>query len=123
MNETLLALETKDLGNISGIGPLGNPGADPNSLFEQLVSKTIGFLTIIAILWFILQIIFASYSWITSGSDPKAVSAAQQKISQAIVGLIVVFAALVIVGAIGYLLGVDALNIAKALNSLRLGGE
>lgn len=120
----LLAGETR-LGEIKGPGPLGDPNAAAGgalALLQKLLSNIIGFLTIGAILWFTLQIIFAGYSWITSAGDPKAVAAAREKILFGIVGLVVVFGALVLVSLIGSLLGVDVLNIQEALKAVKIGG-
>ncbi|MBI2267931.1 MAG: hypothetical protein HYU80_00580 [Candidatus Blackburnbacteria bacterium] len=113
---TLLA-ETK-LGDIRGFGPLGNPTDNPFNLLQKLLSSVIGFLTIGAIIWFTLQVIFGAYSWITSSGDPKGVNAAREKILFGIVGLIIVFSALVVISVIGFLLGVDVLNIENSLKTI-----
>lgn len=117
----LLAGETR-LGEIKGPGPLGDPNAAVGgalALLQKFLSNIIGFLTIGAILWFTLQIIFGGYGWITAGGDPKGVAAARDKILHAIVGMIIVFGALVLVSLIGFLLGVDVLNIQESLENLR----
>lgn len=117
----LLAGEV-ELGPVQGIpgtGPLANPTNDPFGTLQKLLSGVIGFLTVGAILWFVLQIIFASYSWITSAGDPKAVGQAREKILFGAVGLIVVLGALVLVSLIGFLLGVpNILNIGELLGKL-----
>lgn len=114
---TTLLAETK-LGDIRGFGPLGDPTDNPFGLLQKLLSSVIGFLTIGAIIWFTLQIIFGAYSWMTGAGDAKAVAQARDKILFGIVGLIIVFGALVVVSVIGFLLGVDVLNIKNSLDNI-----
>lgn len=98
------------LGPIRGIGPLGFENlpsvSNAPALFTNTLSKIVGVLTVAAILWFVLQIILASYSWMSAGGDAKAVENARSKLTNAIVGLIVVFFALVLASVIGFLLGI-----------------
>lgn len=101
--------DTLKLGPIRGIGPIGFETGDPSqapTLFASTLSKIIGVLTVAAILWFVLQIILASYGWMSAGGDAKAIENARSKLTNAIVGLIVVFFALVLASVIGFLLGI-----------------
>ena len=56
---------------------LTGPGIDPNKYgtpvgtFEKLVSNIIGILTLVAVLWFALQIIFAGLGMIGAQGDEK----------------------------------------------------
>lgn len=115
------------LGTIRGFGKLGFEGQgeipQAGGLLETLLSSIIGFLTIGAILWFVVQIIIGGYGLMTSGGDPKGAADARQRIINAITGLVVVFIALVFVSVIGYLLGIDVLKIGCFLNGLQIGGS
>ncbi|OGG06976.1 hypothetical protein A3D05_02410 [Candidatus Gottesmanbacteria bacterium RIFCSPHIGHO2_02_FULL_40_24] len=114
------------LGCGGGLGPIAaalcniNPG-DTSKVGTRLniaISGIIGFLTIIAALWFVIQFIIAGFNWINAGGDKSAAQAAQQKITNAIVGLLIVVLAWVIAGLLGVLLGIDILNPGAMLQKL-----
>ncbi|TSC87668.1 MAG: Uncharacterized protein G01um10145_971 [Microgenomates group bacterium Gr01-1014_5] len=107
-------------GNVSGIGPLGNP-TDVFSELPKLVSTIIGVMTVSAILWFIFQFILGGYKWISSAGDSKTLEAARTQLTQAIVGLIIVFGTLVLVSVLGNAFGVDVLNLERMLRQLGPG--
>mgnify|MGYP001561311818 FL=1 len=117
-NLNLIADES--LGNIRGLGPLGDP-QQPGALLEKLVSNVVGFMTVGGILWFTIQIIIAGYGWMTSGGDVKAAADARTRVINALIGLVVVFGALVLVSVVGYLLGVDVLKIGCFVDNLSIG--
>lgn len=110
----LVGLIPQPLGNIRGIGPLGlenkNPCEAP-ALFENVLSTTVGVLTASAIIWFIFQFIIGAFDWISAGGDSKAIEAARKRLTNAAIGLAIALGALVIVSVIGFLLGIDILNI------------
>ena len=87
----------------SRTGKVGN-------VFNKVVSGFIGFLTLIASLWFGLQIILSGYDWISSGGDKGKIETARNKITYSIIGLTIVVSAWVIISLIGKMLGLDILN-------------
>lgn len=111
------------LGEIKGFGPLGDPttfSEGTGGLLEKLLSNIIGFLTVGAILWFVVQVIIGGYGLMTAGGDPKGAADARQRIINSVIGLVVVFVALVFVSVIGFLLGVDVLKIGNFINNLSI---
>ncbi|OGG03900.1 hypothetical protein A2W14_05515 [Candidatus Gottesmanbacteria bacterium RBG_16_37_8] len=90
-----------------------------NSL-NRLVSGIIGFLTMIAALWFLFQFIIAGFNWINAGGDKGAAQAAREKITNAVVGLLVVVSAWVLVALLGSLIGLDILNPGAVLQNLKI---
>lgn len=92
-----------------GIAPnLTNP-AEP---MEKFISQFIGILTIIGVIYFILQIIFAGYSMMSSQGDPKKIEAGRSRLTNGILGLTIVVVALGVGAFIATLLGIkDPLNI------------
>jgi hypothetical protein len=124
MQTYLLAVSTgTSIGNITGIGPLGNV-ADTStgtafSLFELLVSNIIGALTVIASIWFIYQIILASISWISSNGDKQNIQTAQKRLTNSFLGLLVAVMAYSVTALIGKFLGMPGIfNVAATLNTL-----
>ena len=120
-NSTNLVAES--LGEIKGFGPLGDPTSlteGARGLLEKLLSNIIGFMTVGAILWFIVQIVIGGYSLMTAGGDPKGAADARQGITNAVIGLVVVFIALVFISVIGFLMGIDILKIDDFINNLSI---
>lgn len=111
-----------------GFGPIAqffcdNPTASSVQTGERLnkvVSSILGFLTIVAALWFLFQILLAGYAWISAGGDTEKTTEAWHKITNGVIGLIIVVAAWVIVGLIGSLIGLDILNPGKVIGNLTL---
>lgn len=87
---------------------------------NTILSKIIGFLTIVASLWFVIQVIIGGYQWISSGGDKHGVEQARDKMTWAFVGLLVVVLGWVIAGLLGKILGLDILNPGSILPSLTL---
>lgn len=85
---------------------------------NAVISSLIGFLTIVAGLWFLFQFIIAGYQWINSQGDKNNTQAAQDKITNSLIGLIIIVIAWVIIGTIGKILGLDLLNPGAAMNAL-----
>ena len=76
----------------------------------QLISALVGTILIIAALLEFLYLILGGISWITSGGDKAAMETARNKITHAIVGLIIVGAAWAIMVLIQNFLGVTILG-------------
>lgn len=76
----------------------------------QLISALVGTLLIIAALLAFLYLILGGISWITSGGDKAAMEAARNKITHAIVGLIIVGAAWAIMVLVQSFLGIEVIG-------------
>lgn len=121
-----LAPQPTSLGPIRGIGPLGLEGkasSEGQEVFVQIISNIVGFLTVVAIIWFVFQFILGAMSWITSGGDAKAVESAKGKLTNAIVGIVIILVAMVIMSAIGALLGIDIFNLGEFITTLTPGNK
>jgi len=108
-------------GGLHGPGPIGTPPTKIADLGEKLslvISVLVGLLSIGAGLWFLGQTIMAGYAYMTAGSDKEKVRQASQKLTQSVVGLIIVILATFLVNFLGYILRIDFLDIAGALQKL-----
>jgi hypothetical protein len=85
---------------LEGIGAGEAPG-----ILDDVLSIIIGTMTTIAAIWFVFQIIIGAYGWMSAGGDKAAVQNAQKKITNGLIGLIIVVAAIFILDFVGYLLG------------------
>jgi len=85
---------------------------------NKVVSTIIGFLTIIAALWFLFQFIIAGFQWIGAGGDKNNTTAARDKITNSLIGLLIVVIAWAVIGVVGKVLGLDILNPGEILQTL-----
>lgn len=85
---------------------------------NKVVSGIIGFLTVVASLWFGLQLILAGYDWISSSGDKSKIETAQNKIVYSLIGIIIITTAWVLIGLIGTLMGLNILNPGEILKSI-----
>jgi hypothetical protein len=127
---------TKGLGCGGGFGPIaeflcgltggGNAAAQAankeavGNKFNAVLGVIIGVITLVAGLWFLFQFIIGGLNYLSAGGDKHAVEAAQQRLQNAIVGLIIVIIATVVVGLFGTILGLDILNPGAWITTLGL---
>lgn len=94
-----------------GIGPLGldvpGGGAAAGSIFNKFISSTIGLMTVIAAIWFVFLLITGAYGIMSAGGDKAALETARKRITNGVVGFVVVIAAIFIIEFIGSLIGFD----------------
>lgn len=120
MNNLLADINIAPNGGFTGFGPLGQKGNLGNNsfiTFTGFISSVVGIMTIVAIIWFVFLFIGGAISYMTSGGDKGAVEAARKKITNGIVGLVIVIISIFIIQLIGYFLGIpDILNLVSLLN-------
>lgn len=80
------------------------------SSIGQLISALVGTLLIIAALLAFIYLILGGISWITSGGDKAGMESARNKITHAIVGLIIVGAAWAIMVLVQQFLGIEIIG-------------
>lgn len=112
------------LGNLTGFGPLGliatllspNDVTPATTKLAAVLSAVIGIITICAGFWFLLQILIAGFSYITAGGDKNKIQESQHKITNALIGMIIVIGAYALTALLGKILGIpDILNIGQAI--------
>lgn len=98
------------------------PNVQINSI-GTLISSALSILLIIAAIAAFLFLILGGIQWITSGGDKAGLEAARNKITNAIVGLVIVAAAWAVMLLVTQFLGIEGLfspgglNIPKAFDS------
>jgi hypothetical protein len=95
----------------TGVDVVGGP-------ITQFISNFLGFITGLAGIMFLIYLIFAGLSWVSSGGDKGKVEAARNQMTQAALGLVVVIAAYAIAGVVGKVLGLDILNPVNVIRSI-----
>jgi hypothetical protein len=76
----------------------------------KLIQAVVGTLLIVSALLAFLYLILGGIQWITSGGDKSGMEAARNKITHAIVGLIIVGASWAIMTLVQNFLGISILN-------------
>lgn len=118
--KNLLAQNEIPIGNLS-TGNAGINSADPVKTFAQVLSSTIGLLTVIAALYFMFTLITGAIEIISSGGDKGSYENARKKITTGVIGLIVVIAAMFLMDLITDLLGISSiLDIGQQITKIRL---
>lgn len=108
-------------GGFKGFGPLGLEGGESApAVFTKFISSTIGLMTIIAIIWFVILMIMGAIGIISSGGDKASLESARKRITTGIVGFIMVVAAIFIVQLIGRIIGIpDLLDLPSLLEKIQ----
>ena len=84
----------------------------PFTEMGRLLSNALGLLFFFAGMLAFIFILIGGIQWITAGGDAKAASAARDRITAAVVGLLVVVAAFAITLILGQVFGIDIFNFA-----------
>lgn len=122
----LAADEGLRLGTFRGIGGylpeveeggLGTTG----TVFGRFFSNILGFLTLLAGIFFLIYFLVGGLSWLTSSGKSEQVEKAKQSMTNAAIGLIIVVAAYGIAFIIGTVLGLDILNIGASIQKIGAG--
>lgn len=107
-----------------GFGKLGLEGVDPSesgNVFSQIISSAIGIITIVAVIWFTIQLLLGAIGMISSGGDKGKNEQARAKITSALTGLVVVIAGVFITNLVGTLLGFpNILDVSSLIGGLKL---
>ncbi len=109
-----------------GLGPFGNIGKSSDKYAGitsalDTVSSIVGFMTIVAGIWFLFMLLFAGYEWISAGGDTKKIGSARDRITHAFTGLVIVVGAWSLLAVAGQFFGYDILvNPRDVINNLGL---
>jgi hypothetical protein len=87
-------------------GPGINPGANGTLALEKIVSQIIGILTIVAVIFFTIQIIIAGYGFISAEGDEKKMEIARKSLTNGVLGLIIVVVAVGLGSLLALLAGI-----------------
>jgi hypothetical protein len=103
--------------------PLTGPGiqvGDSTTQLEKVISTVIGFLSVVAVIFFVIQIILAGYGFISASGDEKKMEISRKKITEGIIGLTVVIVALGFGALMASILGLgDIFNLNSVTNLLK----
>lgn len=99
-----------EYGQISGFGfNPGTTGETATIRLESIISNIIGFLSVIAVIYFVFQIILAGYAFLSSRGDEKKMMDARSRLTNGILGLTIVIVALGLAALLASLLGLESI--------------
>jgi hypothetical protein len=105
-------------GNGAGLGPFaGKTLSSPLGSILDYVSSIVGIMTIFASIWFLFQILYAGYEWISAGGDTKKIASSRDRITHAFMGLTIVVGSWSLLAVAGQFFGYNTLVDPNALNS------
>ena len=82
-------------------------GKTATTQLEDTISMVIGFLTIIGVIYFAIQIILAGYSFLSSQGDKAKLEESRKKLTNSVIGLTVIVVAMGVAALLAGLLGLD----------------
>jgi len=95
-----------------GIGSLDTGRSDRGLTFiQKLIPSLIGLAFVGGVLIFFFMLLLAAIQWVSSGGDKAAVEGARGRLSNALVGLVILFAAFAIVKLVENFFGISILAI------------
>lgn len=101
---SVFAADKIDLGAPKGFENLGK------ITITTIISGAIRLVLILASLVFFFMLVWGGIQWMLSGGDKNAAEAARSKITNALIGLVIVFSAWAIMALIKNLFGVDIMG-------------
>lgn len=118
----------------ASLGPIGGTGLGPFGTISttdkyagatdviNTISSIVGILTVSACIWFLLQVLFGGYEWMSAGGDTKKIEAARNRITNAFIGIVIVVGSWSLLAVIGQFFGFDTLATPiQFINTLGLG--
>jgi hypothetical protein len=100
-----------DLGTINPpAGTIPDTGGDPTGFVAGFIRNGIWLLIITAFIVALIWTIFAGYSFIFAGDDPKKVSSAWSRIYWGIIGLVIVVGSFAIIKLVETFFGVSIIS-------------
>lgn len=104
-----IAQSVKEGGNIGGAIDTFDLGGQSGDSFNDIISKIIGVLTIIAGIYFFFILIFGAITWISAGDDKGKIEGAKKNISNGLVGIALTVSALFIIQIVGTIFGFEGI--------------
>ena len=112
-------LGTFGSGSKGELGPFaGQSLSSPLTTLVDYVSSIVGVMTIFASIWFLFNILYAGYEWISAGGDTKKVAGARDRITHAFMGLVIIVGAWSLLAVAGQFFGYNTLVSPDALRDL-----
>jgi len=100
MKTNLIAVKLKS--NV-GLQPTGDGVVE----LDKIISTVIGVLTLVAFIYFVIQVILAGYAFISGQGDEKKIESARKRLTDGILGITIVVIAFGVGALLASLMGLD----------------
>ena len=104
------------------LGTKIDPGPGWSQDFGALINSILSIVMVVALLLVLLYLILGGIEWITSGGDKGKTESARNKITAAVIGIIILAAAYALVTLVAWVLGFDG-GIQGAFGTINRIGE
>lgn len=105
-------------GSVGGDGKISNPALGPvlqgfsgSGFFAAFLPRLVGLTLVIGVLLFFFVFAIGAIQWITSGGDKQALEGARGRISNGLIGLVILFAAFAVIRFIEFFFKINILTI------------
>ena len=93
------------------LGQLGNGNIGGITYLQRFIPAVIGVALIVGVLIFFFILITGAIQWISSGGDKQSIETARGKITNALIGIIILFSVFAILQLINTFFGIQILNL------------
>ncbi len=97
---------------------INNPALGPNlqsktgvGFFQSFIPAVIGLALVVGTLIFFFVLVIGAIQWIVSGGDKAAVESARGKISNALIGVVILFSVFVVIMVVEEFFGIKILTL------------
>lgn len=89
-----------------GVSP-GATGKEATTKLEDILSQVIGVISLVAFIYFAIQIILAGFKFISAQGDTDKLKTARKQITQGILGLTIIVLAMGIAALLANIMGIE----------------
>lgn len=99
-------------------GGITNPALGPNlnansglEFFQKLIPAAIGIIFVVGVAIFFFMLLFAAIQWISSGGDKAAIETARGRLTQALIGIVLLFSVFAVIKVVESVFGISILTL------------
>lgn len=93
--------------------------ANPNEFFAIMLPNLIGLSLVIGAVIFLFIMIIGAIQWVSSGGDKAAIESARGKITNALVGVVILFSLFAVLKLIGDFFGINIMSLDLGVLQIR----
>jgi hypothetical protein len=105
-----IALADFTIGQPPNTGVRAADNVNANNTISAIISNAIAILFTVAAVAFVFMIIWGAFQWITSGGDKEALGKARGRLTNALIGILILALAFVIIQTVGQIIGLNPLG-------------
>lgn len=92
INKVLVLYEPPPINNPAVTGIMNRTPDEALGVFGSMIGSIVGIMLVIATIWVLIQLLQGGLMWINSGGDKTTLESARNRITNAVIGLIIIFA-------------------------------